>query len=89
MDSGKVYGVGVDTASPDNDKNPVCHKILTKHNLFILENLNLTGLEGVPAKGFKLVILPMKIEEGTGGPTRVVLVTKDNKTKRTRTIPSK
>lgn len=79
VESGKVYGIGVDTASPDCKGEPIVHKTVTKNNLFIMENLDTKHLEGVPARGFKLAILPMRIEEGTGGPVHVVLVTDDKK----------
>uniref|UniRef100_A0A1B6GKZ7 Cyclase n=1 Tax=Cuerna arida TaxID=1464854 RepID=A0A1B6GKZ7_9HEMI len=77
VDSGKVYGVGTDTASPDSKGVPIVHKTLTKENLYIMENLDMSHLEGVPPRGFKLAILPMRIEEGTGAPVHVILVTKE------------
>jgi len=80
VSSGKAYGIGTDTATPDCKGSPEVHKTVTKHNMFILENLNLQHLEGVPARDFKLAILPMNIQEGTGGPAHVVLVTEDKKT---------
>ena len=40
--------------------------------LFGLENL--TNVAELPESGFGLIALPMKIEGGTGGPTRVVAV---------------
>lgn len=85
IDSGKVYGLGVDTASPDSTQPPVVHKSVLKHNMFILENLNLKVLDQeevkIPARGFQLVILPMNIQKGTGGPARVVLVTREKSDK--------
>lgn len=81
VDSGKVYGLGVDTASPDSDTKGTVHKKVLKDNMFILENLNLKVLDQekakIPPRGFQLVILPMNIQKGTGGPARVVLVIKE------------
>ncbi|KAG8295548.1 hypothetical protein J6590_077529 [Homalodisca vitripennis] len=77
VDSGKVYGVGTDTASPDSKGIPIVHKTLTKENLYIMENLDMSHLKDVPPRGFKLAILPMRIEEGTGAPVHVILVTKE------------
>ncbi|XP_054285110.1 isatin hydrolase-like [Macrosteles quadrilineatus] len=79
VESGKVFGIGSDTASPDSKGTPIVHKTVTKHNMFIMENMDLNNLDGVPPRGFKLVILPMRIEQGTGGPVHVVLITDDKK----------
>ncbi|XP_054284447.1 isatin hydrolase-like [Macrosteles quadrilineatus] len=74
VQSGKVFGIGIDTASPDIKDDMIFHRKTSKHNIFILENLDLKNIEGIPSRGFKLAIQPMKIEEGTGGPIHVVLV---------------
>lgn len=65
-------GVGIDTASidPGNDTAFRAHRVLAAANLFNLENL--TGLEALPPSGALLLALPMKIEGGSGGPTRVI-----------------
>jgi kynurenine formamidase len=67
-----AVGVGIDTASIDPGRSTTfeAHQVLAGANLFNLENL--TGLEGLPAKGFVVMALPMKIAGGTGGPARVV-----------------
>ena len=34
----------------------------------------LANLEQLPARGFRVTVLPLKLEGGTGGPCRVVAV---------------
>lgn len=72
--TGKVSGVGLDTASldPGASKNFIAHQVFASANIFGLENL--AALDRLPAKGATLVALPMKIGGGTGGPTRVVAI---------------
>jgi kynurenine formamidase len=68
----QVALLGIDTASIDYGPAadfPV-HRIAAAANVPGLENL--TGLEALPPHGAILVALPMKIEGGSGGPTRVV-----------------
>lgn len=68
----KVAIIGVDTASVDYGKSQdfIVHRIAAAHGVSNLENL--TNLRQLPATGATLIALPMKIEGGSGGPTRVV-----------------
>ncbi len=64
--------VGIDTASIDpgySSDFPV-HRILAEHSIAILENV--TGLDGIPARGAYLIALPMKITSGSGAAVRIV-----------------
>jgi len=68
----RVAMIGIDTASIDYGASrdfPV-HRIAATHDVGGLENL--TALEQLPATGFIVVALPMKIEGGSGGPARVI-----------------
>lgn len=68
----QVALLGIDTASIDYGPAadfPV-HRITAAANVPGLENI--TGLEALPPRGAVLIALPMKIEGGSGGPTRVV-----------------
>jgi kynurenine formamidase len=68
----RVALLGIDTASIDYGPAtdfPV-HRIAAAANVPGLENI--TGLEVLPPRGAILIALPMKIEGGSGGPTRVV-----------------
>ncbi|XP_026286729.1 kynurenine formamidase [Frankliniella occidentalis] len=75
-----VAGVGVDTPSVDpgkaGDHKPFAHRALAAVNAFNLENVDLRTTV-LPPKGFTLIVLPAKIEDGTGGPVRVVAVPGD------------
>jgi kynurenine formamidase len=68
----QVALLGIDTASIDYGPAtdfPV-HRIAAAANVPGLENV--TGLDTLPPRGAILIALPMKIEGGSGGPTRVV-----------------
>jgi kynurenine formamidase len=69
-----VFGVGLDTASidPGTSSTFEAHQVLAAASIFNLENL--TNIGDLPETGFGVIALPMKIEDGTGGPTRVVAV---------------
>jgi kynurenine formamidase len=68
----QVAMLGIDTASIDYGPAtdfPV-HRIAAAANVPGLENVS--GLGALPPRGAILLALPMKIEGGSGGPTRVV-----------------
>lgn len=71
--SGRVFGVGSDTPSIDagQSKDFKAHQVLSKNNIYILENVALNGTD-LPEKDFNLFALPMKIRYGTGAPCRIV-----------------
>jgi len=67
----KVAGIGIDTPSVDYGPSAKfeTHQLTMPLNVFHIENAaNLTSL---PATGFTLVVAPIKIAGGSGGPTRV------------------
>lgn len=70
----KARGLGVDTLSVDYgmSRDFAVHHILGKANRYGLENL--ARLEKLPPRGFYLFVAPIKIETGTGGPTRVLAI---------------
>ena len=70
----KVVGIAVDSASldPAQNKPHEAHQVLLGAGLWGLEML--ANTDQLPAKGTKLIVLPMKIGHGTGGPTRVLAV---------------
>jgi len=67
-----VSGVGIDTASMDYGPSTdfIVHQILNRANIYGLENVAST--ERLPAAGATLIALPMKIENGSGGPVRIL-----------------
>ena len=68
----RIDGVGIDTASMDYgpSKDFIVHQILNKAGIYGLENV--ANVDKLPVKGATLIALPMKIEQGTGGPVRIV-----------------
>ena len=48
------------------------HRILFAANVPVFENV--ASLEALPARGFRVVALPMKIRGGSGGPLRIVAI---------------
>ena len=68
----KIAGAGIDTASldPGTSKDFIAHQIFNKANIYGLENV--ANLEQIPATGATLIAMPMKIENGTGGPCRII-----------------
>jgi len=67
-----VGAIGVDVASIDygQSKDFQVHRIAAAHNVVGFENLR--ALDALPPTGALLVALPMKIENGSGGPLRAI-----------------
>ncbi len=67
----KAKGLGIDNLSidPGISKDFPVHHIVNGAGRFGLENV--ANLEQLPPRGFFLIIAPLKIEAGTGGPTRI------------------
>jgi kynurenine formamidase len=70
----KIKAVGVDTASldPGTSKDFIAHQILNSANIYGLENV--AKMDELPETGATIVALPMKIENGTGGPVRIIAI---------------
>lgn len=69
-----IHSVGLDTASIDYGQSSrfETHRTLFEANVPAFENL--AGLRELPAKGFTVVALPMKIRGGSGGPLRAIAI---------------
>jgi kynurenine formamidase len=67
-----INAVGVDTPSIDHgpSKDFIVHQIMNGANKPGFENL--ANLDRVPPSGATLIALPIKIEGGSGGPTRAI-----------------
>ncbi len=67
----KVSGLGCDTLSIDYGVSPdfAVHHVTLGAGLYHLENLS--DLSGLPETGAFLVVAPIKLEGGSGGPARV------------------
>lgn len=70
----KINAVGLDTASIDYGQSTEfkSHIILMSENIPAFENV--ANLDKLPAKGFQIIALPMKIKGGSGSPLRIVAI---------------
>jgi Predicted metal-dependent hydrolase len=68
----RVGAIGVDVASIDYGQSTdfQVHQIVAAHNVVGFENLR--GLDALPPTGAIVIALPMKIENGSGGPLRAI-----------------
>lgn len=71
-----TIGLGIDTLSIDygRSKDFPVHKYTLAHSLYHLENVANLGL--VPEAGAMVVVAPMKLEGGSGGPVRIFALVK-------------
>jgi len=69
-----IAAVGLDTPSIDHgpSREFLSHRILFEAEIPAFENL--ASLGELPAKGFSVVALPMKIAGGSGGPLRAIAI---------------
>jgi kynurenine formamidase len=74
-----IAAVGLDTASIDygQSKRFETHRILFERNVPAFENL--ANLDALPARGFTVIALPMKIRGGSGAPLRAVAIVPDDR----------
>ncbi|BCA55906.1 putative cyclase [Nitrospira sp. KM1] len=74
-----VKAVGIDTASIDYGQSIgfESHVTLLSNDIAVFENV--ADLSLLPARGFNVVALPMKIAEGSGGPLRIIAVMSEAK----------
>lgn len=65
-------GLGIDTLSidPGTSTDFAVHHLVNAAGRYGIENV--ANLDRLPPKGFSVVVAPMKIENGTGGPTRIL-----------------
>ncbi|MBD8490600.1 cyclase family protein [Echinicola sp. CAU 1574] len=74
MENRKIKSVGIDTPSIDHGQSEYfkTHVALMTHDIPAFENV--ANMDKLPAKGFKVIALPIKIEGGSGGPLRIVAI---------------
>ena len=67
-----IKAIGLDTASIDYGQSTLfeSHRALFEKNVPAFEKV--ANLEQLPAKGFAVIALPMKIKGGSGGPLRII-----------------
>ncbi len=68
----QIKAIGLDTPSIDYGQSTLfeSHRILFEKNIPAFENV--ANLDKLPAKGFTVIALPMKIKGGSGGPLRII-----------------
>lgn len=71
VENRKFKAVGVDTASVDRGQSTTfgSHVALMTNDIPAFENV--ANLDKLPAKGFHVIALPMKIKGGSGSPVRI------------------
>ncbi|KAK7870344.1 hypothetical protein R5R35_000519 [Gryllus longicercus] len=69
----EVVGVGVDTISIDASGEGIAHQTLTAKNIYLLEDVDMDK-PCIPDRGFRVLSMPIKLSNGTGTPTRVIIV---------------
>src|SRR5262249_29701159 len=71
-----IKAIGLDTPSIDYGQSTVfeTHQILFAHDVPAFENL--ADRRELPAKGFIVMAMPMKIGGGSGGPLRIAAIVK-------------
>lgn len=69
-----IKAVGLDTASIDYGQSSdfAAHVALMKQNVPAFENV--ANLDILPATGFQVIALPMKIKDGSGAPLRIIAI---------------
>ena len=72
----RISILGIDTASIDRGQSQLfeVHQILFKAGICAMENV--AHMDRLPTKGFEVLALPMKIQDGTGAPVRIVAILK-------------
>jgi kynurenine formamidase len=70
----RIRAVGIDTASIDRGQSTMfeAHRVLAAAQVPVFENV--ANLNRLPAGGFHVIALPMKIEGGSGGPLRAMAI---------------
>jgi len=71
-DERKIKAVGIDTASIDHGPSRLfeAHRALCERNIPAFENV--ANLEQLPPTGAYVIALPMKIQDGSGAPLRII-----------------
>lgn len=78
VENRKFKAIGIDTASIDRGQSTTfaSHVALMTNDIPAFENV--ANLDKLPAKGFQIVALPMKIKGGSGGPLRIAALLPNN-----------
>jgi kynurenine formamidase len=74
LEKRKIRGIGIDTLSIDRgqSKKFEVHHTVNGAGRYGLENV--AYLNKLPPRGFHLIVAPIRIEEGSGGPCRILAI---------------
>ena len=74
VDKRKIRGVGIDTLSIDHglSEDFAVHHTVNGAGHYGLENV--ANLDKLPARSFSVIVAPLKIETGSGGPARIFAI---------------
>lgn len=72
VENRNIFGIGTETLSFDHGPSlsKDVHQILLGHGLFGIENM--ANMDKIPIYGATLYVMPMKIGDASGAPTRIV-----------------
>lgn len=72
-----INSIGIDTPSIDYGQSEYfkSHVVLLSENIPAFENV--ANLDKLPATGFEIFALPMKIKDGSGAPLRIIAMVKE------------
>ena len=68
-----MNGIGIDTGSVEggnNNQTNLIHRRFSDANLYMIESV--ANLDRLTPTGYHLTILPIKVRDATGGPTRII-----------------
>ena len=68
-----IIGLGTECPDVELSQNGRVKLLLANKGLFSVQQLT-SGLKELPMKGFSVIIAPLKLAQGSGGPTRVFAV---------------
>ncbi len=73
-----IHGIGIDTLSIDHGMSQdfAVHHVINAAGKYGLENV--ANLDRLPPRDFTLIVAPIKVENGTGGPTRIFAIVRAN-----------
>jgi len=74
LNHAQPVGIGIDTSSVDYGPSTDCpvHNLTMPAGIYHLENV--ANLKQLPATGFSVIALPLKLGGGSGAPARVIAV---------------
>lgn len=77
-----IRGIGIDTLSIDRGQSRKfeVHHIINGAGRYGLENV--AHLDQLPPRGFHLIVAPIRIESGSGGPARILAIVPKGKVRR-------